>query len=398
MTTPIQSFADILAPVTPAEFFEQYWRRRPLHIPAPAADKLASVMSWQTLSNILSQSSLWSATSLQMVIDKRLLQPHEYSRAGRDRDNRETMLADFDKVIGWLRRGATLVCNDIDNLTPGLKATARALEEALTAKAQANLYCSWKAHQAFDVHFDTHDVYALHIAGEKHWKLYQCPIPDPIAHVAFKTLGQEFHDKNCGPVSMELVMKPGDVLYIPRGWYHDALAVSPGTFHIAFGVTSVIGLDLVGLLYEQAVLDPVIRQTMPPAAAGGGRDLEEQIARIGDRLAALARDPKIVSQFKSFVENFHYPRPSVELPVDALSPRFKVRAGLVVVQENGTWMLGDGRRRVPVPKGLETEVRWVAGRDGFAEHEFEAAFPFLAPAKRRGLLTDLAAMKVIEIA
>src|SRR3546814_12960582 len=32
-------------------------------------------------------------------------------------------------------------------------------------------------------------------------------------------------------------MQPGDLLYIPRGRYHDALASENGALHIAFGVT-----------------------------------------------------------------------------------------------------------------------------------------------------------------
>ena len=273
MPNQIASLADILYPLTPDEFFRDYHGKKPVHIPG-TPDKLASVMDWQTLSGLLSQSGLWSGKSLQLVLDTRVLDPQEYCRPAVDREGREAMMADLEKVGTWLRRGASLVCNDIDSLTPGLKSAANALEQGLGGKTQANLYCSWQAHQAFGSHFDTHDVYALHVTGEKAWRIYQRHFEDPIANPFFKSLGQEFHDKHKGPVSLELTMKPGDVLYLPRGWYHDALASADTSVHIAFGVTSVIGLDLISMLFERAALDPLFRRTVPsPGPEVGQRRL-----------------------------------------------------------------------------------------------------------------------------
>ncbi|MBI1208821.1 MAG: hypothetical protein GC191_16240 [Azospirillum sp.] len=396
MARPITEFAEILAPMTPAAFFADHHRKAPLHIPG-TPEKFASVLSWDGLSALLSQTGLWSSRSLEMVMDTRRLEPAEYCRPGRDRDNRDSMLAEFDLVSAWLRRGASLVCNDIDSLTPGLKAIGAALEQAIGGKAQGNLYCSWQAHQAFGSHFDTHDVFAVHLAGEKTWRIYQRHFEDPIAHPVFKTLGDDFHEAHKGPVSLEVTLKPGDLLYIPRGWYHDALATSQATFHVAFGVTSVIGLDLLAMLFERAVHDPMFRASLPRLDADDGRAVDRHVAGLGDRLAGFAREPNLIGQFKTFMDGFHYQRAAIRLPDDAVVERYRLKAsGVGVSRRDGTWHIGTPRKGAPIPPGLEDQVRWMLDHPAFEGRDYEAAFPLVSAAQRRRLIDDMIGMRVIE--
>ena len=54
-------------------------------------------------------------------------------------------------------------------------------------------------------------------------------------------------------------MKPGDILYIPRGKYHDALASESGAVHIAFGVVYVKPIDIIQLIWNELVTNPFLR-------------------------------------------------------------------------------------------------------------------------------------------
>jgi ribosomal protein L16 Arg81 hydroxylase len=394
MTAPIADLAQLLDPVTPEAFFRDHHLKRPLHIPAPRPDKLAGVMGWDDLSAILSQAGAWTSHSLELVLDHRKVPPHEYCRPGVGREGGQQLLADLELVSSWLRRGASLVLNDIDTLTPGLKAAADALEKATGGKVQSNLYCSWKAHPAFGSHFDTHDVYALHLAGEKTWRVYGRHIEDPIAHPAFKQFGQEYHDRHRGAVTMEVTLRPGDVLYLPRGWYHDAVASSEATFHVAFGVTPVIGLDLLSLMFEAAVQDPLFRKAFPPASDRAA--VAAHLAALGARLSLMSKDPGTVDRMIARMAEQRYRRGAIRLPDDALDRRWRRKSASIRVETvQGRPVITDGKQGAPVPAEVADAVAWTLGRDGFAEAEFAAAFPAMAEGARSKLLADLAAMKVL---
>jgi hypothetical protein len=320
MAHRIRSFADLIAPVTEEEFFATYHDRQFLHIPAPDPDKFADVMSWDILTNMLNMTSIWSSTSLGLVLDTELIPAEQYCRQAVDRNNQLNLQPDAEKVRSLLRRGASLAVNDIDTLWPGTAAAADALERRLGGKAQSNLYCSWYQHQAFDTHFDTHEVYALHVEGEKVWHIYEGRLIDPIANAMFKNLSPEYHHQQCGAVAAEITLRPGDLLYLPRGLYHDALASSDGCIHLALGVTHIIGYDILTMLFEQAAADPLFRTNMPlPEAGPGGR--RRWLEELADRLHEIAKGDALAQTLEASREGFRYYRGGFDLPADALDQK-----------------------------------------------------------------------------
>ncbi len=395
MPPSIASLADLLAPVSEAEFFAEWHDKKPLHVPAERPDKFAGIMSWEILTDCLNMTAIWSASTLGMVLDKELLPPERFCRQAIDRDKRTVWQPDAEKVKNLLRQGASLAANDLDTLLPGMAAVADTLERALGGKAQSNLYCSWAAHQAFDTHYDTHEVFAVHVEGEKVWRVYENRIDRPIAHPAFKLVPQEVHHRKKGGILMELTLKPGDLLYIPRGFYHDALAASEGTLHIAFGVTHVIGMDVLNLLLDHAVADPMFRGNFPLPQAGEAAT-RRHLGDLAARLGKIAAGKAMAEDLLRFRQDFHYHRGGFDLPADALARRYAVRAkGLKIVARGDRQLLEGAKGAAPIPTGDEAPVAWIISRPVFSTQELDAAFPELSAERRERLLEALAAMRVV---
>lgn len=405
-------FSELIHPVTPETFFAEHYDRKPLHVRGDAA-RFAGVMSWERLNALLNMTGIWSAASLNIALDREIVPPDRYCTPAAGRDGREVLQPDADRVMALVRAGASLVCNDIDTLGDGLAGLAAGLERALGGKAQANLYFSRRERQAFDSHFDTHDVYAVHIAGAKTWRIYAGRAEAPIAHPAFKQLGREFHHRHRGAVAMEVTLQPGDLLYIPRGQYHDAVAVSDGTIHVAFGVTGVIGLDIFPLLQERAVAESDFRRNFP-VPGDGEEAAAAQFRALAARIAAFAEEPAVLQGFLEWRRQFRYPRGGIALPAAALpataqateppataeAPAYRLRLGGLSVVETASGAVLQGRGRgVPIPAGCAAAVAWVLDRPGFAEADFLAAWPGLnpqaGPERGRRLLDELCAMKVL---
>ena len=87
MANRISSFAEIIAPVTEAEFSQTFHDRHFLHVPAPEPDKFTDVMSWNIFTNMLNMTPIWSPTSLGVCLDTKMIPAEQYCREAVDRNN-----------------------------------------------------------------------------------------------------------------------------------------------------------------------------------------------------------------------------------------------------------------------------------------------------------------------
>ncbi|MDE0779253.1 MAG: hypothetical protein OSB67_00750 [Alphaproteobacteria bacterium] len=397
MPNQIKSFADLIAPMGEDVFFAEYHDKKPLHIKASSPDKLDDVMTWDTLNRLLNMTAIWSPHSLKLFLDTKPVLVDQYCRQAIDRNGLMGPQPDAGKVKSWLRRGASIVANDIDTLTPGLISAANAMESRLGGKVQSNLYCSWDQHQAFPTHFDTHEVFALHVAGEKVWRIYEGRLDSPIANDAFLSLDEEYHLKNRGEVAQEVTLKPGDVLYIPRGLYHDALASSDGCIHISFGVTHIVGFDVLSLLFERAMTEPLFRQNIP----SDSNDTRQWIDSMVTRLSEISRSEDVWSGIERFQDTFQYHRGGFNLPDSALeadpTDRFSISAsGLKMLRKDGHSILQSAKGSVPIPEGVVDQVAWILKKRDFSGHELAAAFPTMPADSCSKLVRDLVGMRVLS--
>jgi bifunctional lysine-specific demethylase and histidyl-hydroxylase MINA len=402
MLTPPFSFDDIMAPLGAERFFAEYEGQRPLHLKG-APDKFAEIMTWARLNELLSMATIWSQTSLQLVLDKEPIPAARYCAPAAGRDGGQVLRPDPDRVQELLKQGATLVANDIDHLGAGLTALSQAMEQALGGKVQGNLYLSSRRRQGFDAHFDTHDVYAVHVEGTKTWHVYEGRAVDPIAHPSFRSYSREHHEKARGAKLMDVQMEPGDLLYLPRGQYHDALADEGGAVHVAFGVTYPIGIDVMALLYERVVGEPEFRANLPRRnQPDAERRLAERLAALTARIGKILAEPRTVQQIEALQRGFHYPRHSYALPgllSEAADGRYRVRAaGIRLVRQGGRFgLVPEGSRAATeVPEEVSGMVAWVLERREFSAADLAAAFPGRPASQIDRLLRDLGAMRLVE--
>jgi ribosomal protein L16 Arg81 hydroxylase len=405
----------ILAPMTAAQFFAEYHDRQPLHVKGDPA-KFAAVLSWRGINRLLDMTHAWSAHSLQVVLDGTPVPADQYCARAVGRDANEAVQQPVAaRLRAWMERGASLVMNDVDSLSPGLRAVSDALEGAGLGKAQANVYISWQSHKAFPAHFDTHDVWAVQVEGEKTWNIWEGRADYPVAHPAFRGLPQGHHEQAKRGLRAKVHLKTGDLLYLPRGWYHDALAEAPASVHVAYGVHAPLGLDLVNMLVERAMGDVEFRKPLPrqDGTAAAKFALTSRAALLGQRLGELARDPKVTAMLERYVADFRYHRGGVDLLAwrglappetpaaaagEADAPGFRVVAqGARPVRRGSGWVLRTAAGALPLAEAEVEAVGWVLSRPDVAVAELQAAHPavdaaaLLARLREAGLLVGMAA-------
>jgi ribosomal protein L16 Arg81 hydroxylase len=126
------------------------------------------------------------------------------------------------------------------------------------------------------VHHDTHDVICLQVEGEKRWLVYEPVWELPLRH-------QRYHKEMGAPGStvLDVVLRPGDTLYLPRGWLHEALTSETDSLHLTIGVSVYPWLEAVRAALDECADDVAFRRAVP----ADGRSDDDLVAALAARLS-----------------------------------------------------------------------------------------------------------------
>ena len=184
-------------------------------------------------------------------------------------------VADPARIAALFERGATIVLQALHHNWLPLAHFCRELERELEHPAQANAYYTPRRAQGFAVHHDTHDVFVLQVAGEKHWRVYQPLLELPLKDQRY-TAALGAH----GSPVLELTLRAGDTLYLPRGWLHDALTSDSDSLHITVGLNVYTWLDAFRDAVEQLASDVELRRSVPDDGEGAAALLSHLRAQL----------------------------------------------------------------------------------------------------------------------
>jgi len=356
---------DLLHPITPAQFFADYDDRKPLYIPAGDDDRKRQVLTWAAWNDMLNRTVDWTSSSLRLMRNHQAVPDEQYCRSVRT-VNGMVMQPSPAKMEVFISAGASIVGNDVQLKHAPLANIADVLSRAYAAQIGANVYCSFQGVQAFGTHFDNHHVFVIHTEGEKVWNLYDQRAENPVENLPDTPETRLYLEQSRGKVMQKVTMRPGDVLYLPRGWYHDALAEDGGSLHVTFSIAPLYGRVLFQLLDHAAMQNPAFRAYLPPAWSDGPA-LARQVTELGEFLARLAASPA-----------FH---DEVAMAQERLSPR---PADFTLPQRKPvTLYRTTGRAFPPASTGVRGAYEWAIAERRFAIEDMIAQIDFASEADLR---------------
>ena len=125
-------------------------------------------------------------------------------------------------------QGGACVLEGLDILEPDINMLAAALDRAQPATfSNATAFFSQHGNEAYRGHLDTDDVLVFHVAGEKRWRIHARQAPRRVGLT-------DLDERQMGEVVGEVVMRPGDVLYIRSFTPHRVSTLSPCSLHVSF--------------------------------------------------------------------------------------------------------------------------------------------------------------------
>ena len=303
-----EQLEELLRPCGVGEFLASSWGRAHLHVRG-ASGRFAHLLPWVQLNAILRQHRL-DFPRLRLARDGRSLPATGYlrhTRGGRRQTTIPRLLP--RELTAQLRAGATLVLDAVDEFSEQLEELAAGLERFFREHVQINAYAGWRTSRGFDLHWDDHDVFILQVAGRKDWRVYGPTRPWPLV------ADVEPAPKPSGAPLWAATLADGDLLYIPRGWWHVALPLDEPTLHLTVGIHNRTGLDLLRWLCERMRASETARMDLPRFA-----DADTQGAHVVRLRAELlaAFDADVVAHYFSAQDAAALPRPRLSLPWSAL--------------------------------------------------------------------------------
>lgn len=362
---------ELLAPVTAHHFSDRFQGRLPLHIPAGDNDSKRGLLDWDSFNRLLGQSAIWTAQTCRLMLNRVAVPVADYCDPCSTPHGTD-LRPSPQKMDVFLTAGASLVMNEVQTLHPPITRVAATLSRAFAAQIGANVYCSFKDVQAFGSHYDNHDVFAVQTEGEKIWRIYENQIEMPVDLPPDTAETRLWLEQARGPLISEIRMRPGDVLYLPRGRFHDALAVDGASLHVTFSVTALYGRILFSLLDSAAMQLPTFRAYFPPAAEDGGRPLAAHLEQLGSLLSRLVSSQAFIDEVAMTQERL-VPRPArFILPERKSETRY--RTTRLAFPQGGT------------AAGLAYD--WCTARDEFSLEHMLAELDFIEEAALRRAVDD----------
>jgi len=380
-------FANLFKKISRQDFIDSHHDRRAYH-EAGAIENVREIFSWDHLNDLFNRPKLWNGEMMELAINGNVLPPPQYASPGMGRLGERVLRPDREKVNHFLRQGATLVLDYLEGIHPEIRDVATCIERLTGTAVSCNAYCSWQSVQGYASHFDTMCVFAIQIEGEKTWNIYDGRVNEPMAIPGARPadFSREQHDRQKGPVAQQIVMRPGDVLYLPRGLYHDALATDTASLHLSFGATYMAGFSALSLLIGELQREEFFRRRLPHFDSR--EELAGYLTEVGAKVAERMADDGFQNLVRGHMLGNLGDKISGHRLPDRGADRYYLvtRRDLRLVRRGAAMRLDGGSKPLDVAPELaniarhiaENESFWVTGLPGFVDHAQTTIQDFLS--------------------
>lgn len=298
------SIASLITPLSLETFLSEYFSTKPTVLQRSRPEAFDQLISIAGIDDIILTHCLSSA-DLALVVGGNKIGEVEYT----DSKGR----VDVYKVMEFHGDGATIALHGMEAHHPSLAAVCASAEGTFGCVCGVNIYVTPPSSQGFRPHFDLEDVFILQIYGEKRWRIFEEAVRYPTA----AHLGGDSDLNGHEPV-YDTMLQAGDLIYIPRGFVHEARTSERSTsVHVTLGMMPFTWAELLlESLWSAIYSSPLFREGLPPEIVFGstnGWAIQEKLRHMALEFANNLDPSSAMKSVKSRFEQRRRPFASPSL-------------------------------------------------------------------------------------
>lgn len=217
---------------TSSTFKTDYWQRKPLlfHFDPSILSDYDALVSFDDLLDVASSGLRWSDNNAAMVSTVRVGDTKDfrfdYSHTGQ--------YIQRDEMIDLAKR-STILIGTVHSIHAGVSKVVLAFQRGFGLIASSNIYSTQPDFAtASPLHTDRMDAFVIQTSGSKHWKVYEPGVHNPVFGVHgdaqwAKGGGKGLPVDVIGELLIDTELRPGSILYLPRGFPHGTSTVEIDT-------------------------------------------------------------------------------------------------------------------------------------------------------------------------
>lgn len=229
----------ILSPTTLEDFYRDYFEKKPLVIRAVSKktkSRYSDLLSLESIKALTQKHALYYGRDLNVTkykkgedgIKRRITLDKISEDNNYDDDQPSGALVENSELWSNYDNGCTirLLCPHKHN--DAIQSLLSTLELEFQCMVGANAYLTPPgASQGFAPHYDDIDAFCLQLEGSKRWKVYEPTVKLP------RTSSEDFTPEDLEGMEpvLDVTLEEGDLLYMPRGWIHQACTLRDNNKH-----------------------------------------------------------------------------------------------------------------------------------------------------------------------
>lgn len=231
-------FKWLINPFSIENFFDQTWERTAIVAHRKSPNYYKELISSEKIDEMLRKNTVEFTKNLDVT---------SYVNGVRETHNPEGRALP-PQMWDFYRDGCSIRLLNPQTFIPVLHSLNANLQEYFHCMVGANAYLTPANSQGFAPHYDDIEAFVLQIEGKKRWRVYAPRTPDEVLP---RNSSQNFNEAEVGEPILDTVLEPGDLLYFPRGFIHQAHTVKGAhSLHITL---SVYQKNAYADLFEQLV-------------------------------------------------------------------------------------------------------------------------------------------------